>query len=355
MGRENAVITVRTAGDAVAGHTWQRVQGARPAGIMATGIMNVVVAGLLAGCSYVPAALNPVEWWHGLQGGAIAEQRPPPPGANDPFPNLASVPARPQASDPKFRQQIADALVADRSNAQHDAAGVQLADPSNPAMSPALFGRGSVPPLAPAPSGGASTTLAAASQATPAPDSSLPMATERPSEVGRAPAGVMTNAAPKSQDDPASRPALPSAPPAPANLPGAPASAPGRASSQVSAAPTSTLTASVVPTNAAQTSVGRGGGASAGVPFTMGSAIVPRSTVPALRHLATRRGGATISVTGYGEATGSDPAVQSAALSLALARAQAVAAALTEAGVPASALRVDASAAGRGAVARLVE
>ena len=46
---------------------------------------------LVSGCSSGPS-LNPVTWWHDLQGGKIAEQRPPPPGADEPYPNLASVP-----------------------------------------------------------------------------------------------------------------------------------------------------------------------------------------------------------------------------------------------------------------------
>lgn len=358
MGRENAVITARAMGVTVAKRMQRRVQGAR-----AMAIMGVTMTGLLAGCSSVPAALNPVEWWHGLQGGAIAEQRPAPPGADDPFPNLASVPARPPASDPKLRQQIADALVADRGNAQHDAAGVQLADPSNPAASPTLFGRGSVPPPAPAPSGGASATLAAAGQAAAAPASPPPMATEQPSGGSRVASGNATPAALETRDEPASRAALPIAPPAPANLPGAPASAPVRSANPTAAIPTSTVATSATPTGetavnapgTTQNNAGRGGAASVGVPFTLGSAVVPRASLPALRQLATRRASATIAVTGYGEAAGSDAATQSAALSLALARAQAVAAALTAAGVPASAMRVDAAAAGRGAAARLVE
>jgi len=82
---------------------------------------------------------------------------------------------------------------------------------------------------------------------------------------------------------------------------------------------------------------------------------VPRASLVALRQLATRRGAANIAVTGYGEAAASDPAAQQAGISLALARAQAVASVLTAAGVPATAIRVDAEAAGRGAAARLID
>ena len=58
-----------------------------------------------------------------------------------------------------------------------------------------------------------------------------------------------------------------------------------------------------------------------------------------------------IAVTGYGDAASNDPDAQSAALTLGLSRAQAMAAALTAAGVPASAVQVDAAAIGRGGTA----
>ena len=44
-------------------------------------------APLLAGCSSVfRSSINPVSWWHDMEGGEIAKQRPPPPGANEPYP-----------------------------------------------------------------------------------------------------------------------------------------------------------------------------------------------------------------------------------------------------------------------------
>ena len=62
-----------------------------------------------------------------------------------------------------------------------------------------------------------------------------------------------------------------------------------------------------------------------------------------------------IAVTGYGDAASDDPEAQSAALALGLSRAQAMAAALTSAGVPGSAVEVGAQAIGRGGTARLVQ
>jgi outer membrane protein OmpA-like peptidoglycan-associated protein len=373
MCSENAVTDGQTEAGVVRG----RVQATRMAGAPAIGVVALGLAGFLAGCSSMPNALNPVSWWHGLQGGKIAEDRPPPPGDNDPYPNLGTVPARPAASDPKLRAQIADALVADRGNAQHDSAGTQLSDPSNPNSAPALFGRGSARPPAPAPSGGPSATLAATDSTAPSPSSPPPMATERQTGVARAPVGAVRSSPLETSDDAGAenRPALPTAPPAPANLPGAPASAPVpqdraanplpdttfSASAPRPGSPAATAAAAEIAASAPATassapqSATPAAGRSVGVPFAAGSATVPRTSLASLRQLANRRGNGTIAVTGYGEATEADTAAQAAALALATARAQAVAGALTTAGVPANAIRVDAEAAGRGAAARLVE
>jgi outer membrane protein OmpA-like peptidoglycan-associated protein len=90
------------------------------------------------------------------------------------------------------------------------------------------------------------------------------------------------------------------------------------------------------------------------VAFPRGSASLPSAGSASLRQLAAKRGGASIAVTGYGESASSDPDAQSAALTLGLNRAQAMAAVLTAAGVPASSVRLDAEASGRGGTARLL-
>jgi outer membrane protein OmpA-like peptidoglycan-associated protein len=86
-----------------------------------------------------------------------------------------------------------------------------------------------------------------------------------------------------------------------------------------------------------------------------GSAALPVAAADTLKQLAGRRGNGMIAVTGYGDATSNDPDAQSAALTLGLSRAQAMAAVLTGAGVPATAVQVDAAAVGRGGTARLVQ
>jgi outer membrane protein OmpA-like peptidoglycan-associated protein len=332
----------------------------------------VALGSALSGCSSLPASVNPVEWWHGLQGGAIAEQRPPPPGANDPYPNLATVPERPQPTEPATRQRIADSLVADRSHAQYAAEATPLPDPSSQSASPALFGRGSVPPpRPPAPDSGTAAASLAAATAPPAPPTTpatepatvaSPAATppsSRAATSGNAepagagpvqaaplapPAGSATAEPP--QRDTASLPPLPAAPPSPPNLRGV--AVPAAAPSAPAAPPAAPAGPTPAPAQAAAQAE------PVAVAFARGSAVLPGAASASLRQLAAKRGSASIAVIGYGEAASSDPDAQSAALTLGLNRAQAMATVLTASGVPASSVRLDAEAAGRGGTARLL-
>ena len=103
--------------------------------------MLLAVSSLLVGCS-TTSSMDPVNWWHRQEGGKIAEQRPPPPGADQPFPNMATVPAKPETPDAEALKKLTASLVADRTNAQHAAQSAPLADPSSPTASPSLFGVG---------------------------------------------------------------------------------------------------------------------------------------------------------------------------------------------------------------------
>jgi outer membrane protein OmpA-like peptidoglycan-associated protein len=313
---------------------------------------GIAVLALLSGCSSLPSSVNPVEWWHDLQGGAIAEQRPPAPGADQPYPNLATVPDKPASPDMKLHQQIADALVADRANAQHAAAAAPLPDPSSPTASPALFGRGSAPPPAPAASSDTASASLDAATAPPAPPQAKTSAAP-PSKAPVGPVGSAPLAPPPGSDVPGSTsaadatapPALPTPPPRPPTLPGAPTSAVAAPAPPPPAPPKAAAVAAVPKEVGQPVPVG----------FEPGSAVLPAESAEALKALAGSRKNAAILVTGFGEAASSDPEAQSAALTLGLSRAQAMAAALAKDGVPAASVHVDAQAAGRGGVARLVD
>ena len=131
----------------------------------------IVFSLALSACSAVPDWASPVEWYKGTAqwiGGdddetvaARKAARAPenaPPNANQPFPALSSVPARPQgiANRDQRRQQVESGLIADRSNARHAALGPG----DSPRPSPrSVSGAPARPVLAPPP---APKTVAAA-------------------------------------------------------------------------------------------------------------------------------------------------------------------------------------------------
>ncbi len=82
----------------------------------------VALAVVLSGCSSVPDAANPVKWYTNTvdyfsgdkDAKAPAEEADKAvPGADQPFPNLATVPAKPEVSSAEERNRIAQGLVSD--------------------------------------------------------------------------------------------------------------------------------------------------------------------------------------------------------------------------------------------------
>ena len=141
----------------------------------------LAVPALLAGCSFSPA-----NWFHAREGGALRSRRAAAPGANQPYPNLASVPENPTPPDMAALEHISNGLIADRANPQHLAAAAPLTDPSLPSASPGLFGVGTATPPAPGagqalPSGSSSTASASLAAATAPP---APPATTRQQQRG---------------------------------------------------------------------------------------------------------------------------------------------------------------------------
>lgn len=119
-----------------------RDSGAKRRRLWNAPMTSVAALLLLAGCSSVPDALNPVEWYEGTTdtvGGWFSDDEPPATadtgstqGDKD-FPNLASVPERPTPSTTaEEREQIQQGLIADRNNARY----TDSADASAPADPP---------------------------------------------------------------------------------------------------------------------------------------------------------------------------------------------------------------------------
>ncbi|KZD05816.1 OmpA family protein [Oceanibaculum pacificum] len=168
------------------------------AGLASTGMAAV----LLAGCSSLPDAANPVSWFDDRP---QVERRP---SDDAPYPNLASVPERPtDITTAEQRRQLRQGLLADRERARYTdeqpANAVQpgVAEPSAPRPSRAAAPAGATPPAVP--------PLAAPPTPSPAP---MAAPAETPSVA--APVGMSANSPPA--DPPLARdvpqPPAPSAP-----------------------------------------------------------------------------------------------------------------------------------------------
>lgn len=329
----------------------------------------LLVAALTTACSAVERASDskltletPIGWWHDLQGGKIAELRPPPPGVFDPYPNLGQVPAAPVMTDAATRHALAVRLAAERDRTRQQAT-------QDPLVLPAASIAPNIAPSIAREPGGAAKPAGAPSQ------NPLPAAAAPPPDPGASVAVMDAATAPAPEAAPSTTPALPTisaVPPAPI----APA-ATGQpvARSPQAKAPAETPLQSAdepgplpdVPT--AEPALPRLGGlpASVNLPavprvpppvaiaFRPRSATLPTTADAALRELAGRRAGAEIAVSAGGDAPGSGFEAQARALPLALRRAQAIQASLVAAGVPAAAVHIDAAAMGRGGIARLLQ
>src|SRR5579883_3002647 len=253
----------------------------------------------LGGCS-VPNWANPVAWYRDAAG--LSKDDPKPDarntknlsaGSNEPYPNLGSVPPPPtNALSSADREKLRNSLAADRSNAKYlDSNDQYVAMPPKAVPSPPLN--------APEPQTTAAAP-AAAVQSTPVP---------APPSPGSAAAAPEPPVPPQSAALPPPSAPPPSLPPA----------------------------------------LSGGMGVTLGeVTFVGNSARLTPEILAQLRDVAALRqqnGGGTIRVTGYSVPQGEQDTMgpQLASFNLALDRARAVAAALTQNGVPARAIEIGAS------------
>lgn len=273
---------------------------------------------------------TPLSWWHGLEGGVIAEQRPPPPGVDDPYPHVGTTPARPTVPSKDVRDALTASLAAQRTTTHRQ----DLDQPIPP------------PAAAPAPAKGA-----------PAPPASATLDAAGDAPAGTAPAAPVPPpkplATPEQQE--ASQPVL-AMPPAPAAvtvaasgpLPEMPAAPPPSPTVGDFAIPATTV-ARLTPDYVSEAVHAEN------LAFAPGSdELLPRSR-SLLDHMAARSGGRPVAVTGFGEARSDQPADQEAALHLALARASAAAAELHRFGVADARIKIAASPFGRGGDVTVVQ
>jgi outer membrane protein OmpA-like peptidoglycan-associated protein len=352
-------------------------------------ILGIVLVGI-SGCSRVPNAVNPISWYRDVTGisknddlGKGENEENLAEGGNEPYPNLGTVPALPDTQLSGIdREKLEKSLVADRNNAQYSADNLRAGDVASTVPPPA--------PPAPKPSTTSATLSSAAPSVPPPPVETSsaappPEATPSPPPPAPSPAATASSSSPPSSagskivgsNSPQKPPTRGSEAPPPesslqsptiANLPQGenatpapppPQLPPPNADRVASAAPPPPTPApaprspggapaqqAAAPGNASAAAAARSPAGShrvADVSFAPGSAYLSgalRGTISEVVKLHSTEGG-RIRVVGFGEATGKDAAV--AGLTLALDRAQAVAVALTDAGVAAKDVSVEAA------------
>ncbi len=287
----------------------------------------MTAAVMVAGCGGSNPLDTPVGWFHDLEGGVIAEQRPPPPGVGMPYPKLVTVPARPALPDAKYRDALQETLLAERDRTERIAAHTPVEPPVLGPASPSAV-TPAPPPAGQSPSGAAA----------PAVQASLPAAEARPGAAHTpAPSGPPADApvilVGDLPPDPGAT-SIPNAPPPPATFEG------------VSAEPAPTPPP---PTPAHLPAALRG----TDIQFLPGEAILRQSQMQTLQQIAGSRKQRRLQITGLGEAVSDSPDGQAAAIELGLKRAQAVAQAFAALNVPQSAIVLSAYAFGRGATVKL--
>ncbi|MGI3778678.1 MAG: hypothetical protein ACRYGC_15420 [Janthinobacterium lividum] len=393
-----AASKARSVGTTRQGAPGATVPSAQRGGRALGAVLAAVVA--LGGCGSRRVALDaPVQWWHDLEGGTIAQQRPPPPGVGQPYPRIGTVPARPVLPDAAARIGETDRLAAQREQAERALTRTPLPAPGT-ATAQALASEGVVPAVAaPAgapPAGGTAAVPASAPAATPgatAAAGTAPAGAAAPAAADPNLASATLDAAVAAPAAPAARaraapPAAPSQRATPQELAALQDSAPAAGAPLVAAGQTADAGVMLPPVAAEPPPAPSFEVAVAGAPpsgvavdapppaareplsratpleplsrrgtpvrFQPGSALLLPDQAGVLRALAERRGRAPVSVTGYGDAGADTPDAQSDALSLGLQRAQAMSAVLGTYGVPAGDIRIAAEAFGRGGTVRLL-
>lgn len=161
----------------------------RPPGPVRAVVLAMVAALPAAGCNGLPDEINPVVIY-GEVTGSVDEGRERPPGIDQPYPRLGSIPPRPVPPAPQYRAAIDAALLNTRSESRDPLAPRLQPAPSAAADSPGTPPVPAAPPTpaalraAPAISWGPEPPRAAA--ATPAPV--IPEPSAPPLEPGLAPA-----------------------------------------------------------------------------------------------------------------------------------------------------------------------
>jgi outer membrane protein OmpA-like peptidoglycan-associated protein len=292
---------------------------------------------LLCGCDPLQ---TPIDLYHGLEGGEIAAERPPPPGAGEPYPHVGTVPPRPVVPSPAFRTAMQSELAAERDQKELMAADLPMEKVPPPPQAAATAPRGAAPaagssaaatapapanaaaaPPADAPPDSSNATIEAADAAPPAVQAGPPTPPALPADAQLQIVGEPAQFA--------SLPLVPDAPPPPATFEGVP--------------PQPAPSPRMVP-HPVKLPMGKP------VFFANGSDVVTPSQKQTIDEIAGSHGRKSIQIIGLGEADADTPVGQEAAIDLGLRRARAIADEFAAMHVPQSAMRIAARPYGRGAL-----
>jgi outer membrane protein OmpA-like peptidoglycan-associated protein len=272
----------------------------------------------MAACAQDPFD-TPVGWWHDLVGGEIAKNRPPPPGADLPYPHLGTIPKKPTLPSASFRETVQTRLTEQRDDTERLAARTPIILPAQ-----------TVPPPPPKQAGPPPAETANASL--PGADAPPPKAAPPPAAGGPTPGTVIIAGTPLGIAD---GPPIPDAPPPPPTFEGVPAEP----------APTPS------PPLPAHTPLKLAGDV---VLFAPGDATLDPSQTETLKDVAERRAHGQVAIEGHGETKADSPGAQADALALGVKRAQAIADKLAALNVPKDKMQLSATAFGRDAAVRLI-
>ncbi len=151
---------------AVEGNKWRALKG-----FLGPAVSAAVLLAAVGGCSRVPEAINPVEWYKNTteffageddkkpvatesdekQSTLMADRGKPPPGAGKPAPNLGSFPDRPPITRAEQSRLAPQGLVSDRGGRGYSSESVQRQSEPVEALAPHIEAAMPAAPAAPPP------------------------------------------------------------------------------------------------------------------------------------------------------------------------------------------------------------
>ncbi len=311
------------------------VQAASMAALLASG-------GLVAGCQHRDAVDTTLDWMRSMKGGAIAEQRPPPPGRYDPYPSVGLTPTQaPEVPSPEARALLSEQLTRNRNLTYRTVAANGTMIPDIP---PPPGSSGKTATTQQAIPDGANGAVMDAADTAPQPvrntlrSATPPLFADQNGAVAPTPAEEAEVAMPEFHE----KAAIPETPPQDIpQIPEAPPTAPSFPGFDV---PTDAHLADAPRPNYDLTDI-----KGTAFHFVPQSDQLSSGQEPALDKIIQKWPKGPLTIRGFGDAASLSAQDQSYAVRLGLLRAQRLATELTERGVPASAITVRGDAFGTGA------